>query len=36
MNRGAMPQEMFLNQIRRFAAEVMPALQKHQVTTTLV
>jgi len=32
LNRGAMPQEMFLEQIRRFAAEVMPALQAHQVT----
>ncbi len=32
MNRGAMPQDMFLNQIRRFAAEVLPALQAHQIT----
>ena len=32
MNRGAMPQEMFLEQIRRFAKDVLPALQKHQVT----
>ena len=31
MNRGAMPQEMFLNQIRRFGAEVLPILQKHEV-----
>ena len=31
MNRGAMPQEMFLNQIRRFGAEVLPKLQAHQV-----
>ena len=31
MNRGAMPHEMFMNQIRRFAAEVLPALQAHQV-----
>jgi|WetSurMetagenome_2_1015567.scaffolds.fasta_scaffold69819_2 alkanesulfonate monooxygenase SsuD/methylene tetrahydromethanopterin reductase-like flavin-dependent oxidoreductase (luciferase family) len=30
-NRGAMPQEMYLNQIRRFAAEVMPRLQAHTV-----
>ena len=36
MNRGAMPQEMFLNQIRRFASDVLPDLQKHQVTRTLV
>ena len=32
LNRGAMPQEMFLEQIRRFASDVLPALQKHQVT----
>jgi alkanesulfonate monooxygenase SsuD/methylene tetrahydromethanopterin reductase-like flavin-dependent oxidoreductase (luciferase family) len=32
MNRGAMPQEMFLNQIRRFGREVLPALQAHQIT----
>jgi alkanesulfonate monooxygenase SsuD/methylene tetrahydromethanopterin reductase-like flavin-dependent oxidoreductase (luciferase family) len=31
MNRGAMPQEQFLNQIRRFAREVLPALQAHEV-----
>jgi len=31
MNRGAMPQEMFLEQIRRFGAKVLPALQAHQV-----
>jgi alkanesulfonate monooxygenase SsuD/methylene tetrahydromethanopterin reductase-like flavin-dependent oxidoreductase (luciferase family) len=27
LNRGAMPQEMFLEQIRRFATEVLPGLQ---------
>jgi alkanesulfonate monooxygenase SsuD/methylene tetrahydromethanopterin reductase-like flavin-dependent oxidoreductase (luciferase family) len=32
LNRGAMPHEMFMEQIRRFAAEVLPALQAHQVT----
>jgi alkanesulfonate monooxygenase SsuD/methylene tetrahydromethanopterin reductase-like flavin-dependent oxidoreductase (luciferase family) len=32
LNRGAMPQEMFLEQIRRFAREVLPALQAHQIT----
>jgi alkanesulfonate monooxygenase SsuD/methylene tetrahydromethanopterin reductase-like flavin-dependent oxidoreductase (luciferase family) len=32
MNRGAMPQEMFLNQIRRFGAEVLPVLQSHPIT----
>jgi alkanesulfonate monooxygenase SsuD/methylene tetrahydromethanopterin reductase-like flavin-dependent oxidoreductase (luciferase family) len=31
-NVGAMPQEMYLEQIRRFASEVLPALQAHQVT----
>nr|WP_260395062.1 LLM class flavin-dependent oxidoreductase [Sphingobium lignivorans] len=31
-NRGHMPQEMFLNQIRRIGAEVLPRLQAHQVT----
>ena len=31
LNRGAMPQEMFIEQIRRFAQGVLPALQAHQV-----
>lgn len=31
LNRGAMPHEMFLHQIRRFAREVLPALQAHEV-----
>jgi alkanesulfonate monooxygenase SsuD/methylene tetrahydromethanopterin reductase-like flavin-dependent oxidoreductase (luciferase family) len=31
MNRGAMPHEMFMEQIRRFAREVLPALQAHEV-----
>jgi hypothetical protein len=31
MNRGAMPHEMFMKQIRWFGAEVLPALQAHQV-----
>jgi alkanesulfonate monooxygenase SsuD/methylene tetrahydromethanopterin reductase-like flavin-dependent oxidoreductase (luciferase family) len=30
-NRGHMPQEMFLNQIRRIGAEVLPRLQAHKV-----
>jgi alkanesulfonate monooxygenase SsuD/methylene tetrahydromethanopterin reductase-like flavin-dependent oxidoreductase (luciferase family) len=30
-NRGSMPQEMYLRQIRRFADEVLPRLQAHQV-----
>ena len=32
MNAGAMPQEMFIEQVRRFAKDVLPALQAHQVT----
>jgi alkanesulfonate monooxygenase SsuD/methylene tetrahydromethanopterin reductase-like flavin-dependent oxidoreductase (luciferase family) len=32
MNRGAMPSDMFLEQIRRFAAHVLPRLQAHQIT----
>jgi len=31
-NRGAMPQQMFLNQIRRLGAEVLPRLRAHVVT----
>jgi len=31
LNRGAMPQEMFLEQIRRFAREVLPSLKAHIV-----
>ena len=31
-NRGAMPHAMFMEQLRRFGAEVLPALQAHQVT----
>lgn len=34
MNRGAMPQEMFLEQIRRFGTEVLPALQAHEVASS--
>jgi alkanesulfonate monooxygenase SsuD/methylene tetrahydromethanopterin reductase-like flavin-dependent oxidoreductase (luciferase family) len=32
LNRGAMPHEMFLEQIRRFAGEVLPALKAHVVS----
>ncbi len=32
LNRGGMPHEMFLEQIRRFAREVLPALKAHAVT----
>ena len=31
-NRGAMPQEMFVEQIRRFARDVLPLLQAHEIT----
>ena len=34
-NQGAMPHEMFLRQIERFAAEVLPDLQRHDVTKVL-
>jgi alkanesulfonate monooxygenase SsuD/methylene tetrahydromethanopterin reductase-like flavin-dependent oxidoreductase (luciferase family) len=34
-NQGAMPHAMFMNQIRRFCAEVMPALRRHTVTKTI-
>lgn len=32
MNLGAMPHEIFLEQIRRFGREVLPRLQAHKVT----
>jgi len=32
LNRGVLPQEMFIEQIRRFARDVLPALQAHEVT----
>jgi hypothetical protein len=28
-----MPHDLFMNQIRRFATDVLPAVQRHQVTT---
>lgn len=31
LNRGATPHEMFMDQIRRFARDVLPALQAHEV-----
>ena len=31
MNVGAMPHDVFLEQIRRFGREVLPKLQAHQV-----
>jgi alkanesulfonate monooxygenase SsuD/methylene tetrahydromethanopterin reductase-like flavin-dependent oxidoreductase (luciferase family) len=32
LNRGAMPHEMFIEQIRRFARDVLPLLQAEQIT----
>jgi alkanesulfonate monooxygenase SsuD/methylene tetrahydromethanopterin reductase-like flavin-dependent oxidoreductase (luciferase family) len=32
LNRGAMPHALFMNQIERFAREVLPILQAHRVT----
>ena len=34
-NQGAMPHEMFMNQIRRFASEVLPDLRRHTVTAVV-
>jgi len=31
LNRGVLPHEIFMEQIRRFAAEVLPALQAHRI-----
>ena len=31
-NQGAMPHEMFVNQIKRFGEEVLPAVKQHEVT----
>jgi alkanesulfonate monooxygenase SsuD/methylene tetrahydromethanopterin reductase-like flavin-dependent oxidoreductase (luciferase family) len=31
-NRGAIPQEMFLNQLKRIGEEVLPRLQAHNIT----
>ena len=32
-NQGAMPHEMFLQNLERFSTEVLPAVQAHAVTT---
>ncbi|MFT8243228.1 LLM class flavin-dependent oxidoreductase [Roseomonas sp. BN140053] len=34
LNRGVMPHDMFMNQIRRFAKEVLPILQAHEIRTS--
>jgi len=31
LNRGVLPDEMFMEQIRRFASDVLPALQAHRI-----
>ena len=33
LNRGVLPYQMFMEQIRRFARDVLPALQAHKVET---
>jgi alkanesulfonate monooxygenase SsuD/methylene tetrahydromethanopterin reductase-like flavin-dependent oxidoreductase (luciferase family) len=33
INRGALPHDLFMNQIERFAREVLPRLQAHEVKT---
>ena len=33
LNRGAMPHEMFIEQIRLFADKVLPAVQAHNITS---
>jgi hypothetical protein len=33
LNRGVLPHELFIEQIRRFARDVLPALQAHKVTS---
>jgi hypothetical protein len=33
LNRGVLPHEMFMEQIRRFARDVLPGLQAHKVET---
>jgi hypothetical protein len=35
-NQGAMPHAMFMNQIRRFAEEVLPEVRRHTVTKVAV
>ncbi len=32
LNRGVLPHDMFMEQIRRIARDVLPALQAHAVT----
>ena len=32
VNFGAMPNDLFMEQVRRFGREVLPKLQAHQVT----
>jgi alkanesulfonate monooxygenase SsuD/methylene tetrahydromethanopterin reductase-like flavin-dependent oxidoreductase (luciferase family) len=34
-NQGAMPHDMFMNQIRRFSTDVMPDLRRHTVRATV-
>lgn len=36
LNRGVMPHDMFMKQIQRFAKEVLPALQAHEIRPSKV
>ncbi len=33
LNQGAMPDDMYVRNVKRFGEEVLPALKAHQVTT---
>jgi hypothetical protein len=35
-NQGALPHELFAQNLKRFATEVLPALKAHEVTTVPV
>jgi hypothetical protein len=35
-NQGALPHELFVQNLQRFAKEVLPALKTHEVTTVPV
>ncbi|HEY3118966.1 MAG TPA: LLM class flavin-dependent oxidoreductase [Chloroflexota bacterium] len=36
LNRGALPHDLFMEQIRRFGTEVLPALQAHEIAAARV
>jgi hypothetical protein len=35
-NQGAMPHAMFVEQLRRFAADVLPAVRRHTVSKVAI